>query len=209
MFSLLPVFITGMVISFLGTLPLGTLNISAMQLSIAENTKSAGRFALGVALVEILYVRVSLLSMGWVTAHQGLFRVLEWITVVLFFVLAASSFLAARKKTGEKNNLLLSNKINRFWLGFSMSAVNPVQIPFWFIWSTYLLSTHVLMPTDPSYNLYTAGIGTGTLAGLAVFIFCGRWVVKKIKAGHAFINGLVGIVFFISAIVQLVRLLKN
>ncbi|HEY4148123.1 MAG TPA: LysE family transporter, partial [Chitinophagaceae bacterium] len=185
------------------------LNISAMQIAVEENTKSAWRFALGVALVEILYVRVSLRAMGWVTAHQGLFRLLEWITVVLFLVLATSSFLAARKKTGEKKNLLLNNTINRFWLGFSMSAVNPVQIPFWFIWSTYLLSTHVLVSTNPSYNLYTAGIGTGTLTGLAVFIFCGRWVVKKIKAGHGFINGLVGIIFLISSIVQLIRLLHQ
>lgn len=207
MFNLLPVFSTGMIISFLGTLPPGTLNISAMQVAIAENTKSALRFALGVALVEILYARISLRATGWVTAHEGLFRVLEWITVVLFLVLAVSSFLAARKKRGEKKNLLLNNTINRFWLGLSMSAVNPVQIPFWFIWSTYLLSTHVLVPAAPAYNFYTAGIGIGTLAGLAIFIFCGRWVVKKINAGHRLINGLVGAVFLFSAVIQFIRLL--
>jgi|SRR5882724_9440523 len=207
MFSLLSLFITGMVISFLGTLPPGSLNVSAMQIAVGENVRSAARFALGVALVEIIYVRVSLLAMGWVTAHQSLFRLMEWLTVVLFLVLAASSFLTARKKAGEKKSLLLANTINRFWLGFSMSAVNPVQIPFWFIWSTWLLSTHVLQPTATAYNVYTTGIGIGTLAALALFIFGGRWVVQKINAGHRVINGVVGVVFIVSAVMQLYRLL--
>ena len=81
MFSLLAIFFTGMLISFLGSLPLGSLNVSAMQLAIAENTKNAIRFSLGVALVEILYVRLSLTGIGWVIAHRQWFYTLEWITV--------------------------------------------------------------------------------------------------------------------------------
>jgi threonine/homoserine/homoserine lactone efflux protein len=206
MFSLLRVFMTGMLISFLGTLPLGSLNVSAMQVAVEENVRNAIRFALGVALVEILYVRVSLQAMHWVEAHQLVFRVLEWSTVLLFVVLAVSSFISAGNKAGEKKSLLLGNRLNRFWLGFSMSAVNPVQIPFWFIWSTYLVSTGVLATTGIAYNSYTAGIGLGTLAGLGVFIFGGRWVVRKMKAGHKIINRVVGMVFLVSAIIQLYRL---
>ena len=209
MFSLLRVFIAGMLISFLGTLPLGGLNISAMQIAIEEHTKNAVRFAWGVVLVEVLYVRLSLQAMHWVTAHQPVFRTLEWITVGLFVILGVSSFLAARRKAGEKKSLLLNKTIHRFWLGFSMSAVNPVQIPFWFIWSTYLISIHVLEPGAAAYNSYTIGIGLGTLAGLAVFICFGHWAVQKIKAGHGVINRAVGLVFFVSAIVQFVRLVRE
>jgi threonine/homoserine/homoserine lactone efflux protein len=209
MYSLLRVFMAGMFISFLGTLPLGSLNIAAMQVSIEEQVKSAAKFALGVALVEVLYVRVSLQAIHWVTAHQAIFRTLEWITVVLFVVLAASSFLTARRKTSGKKSLLLNNSIPRFWLGFGMSAINPVQIPFWFIWSTHLVSTQVLTPSGIAYNSYTAGIGLGTLGGLALFIFCGRWMVNKINAGQGVVNMVVGLVFFASAIIQFVRLVRE
>ena len=206
MFSLFRVFMTGMLISFLGTLPPGSLNISAMQVAVEESVRNALRFALGVALVEVLYVRLSLQAVHWVEAHQPVFRVLEWVTVLLFVVLAASSFISAGKKAGEKKNLLLGNRLNRFWLGVSMSAVNPVQIPFWFIWSTYLVSTGVLATTTIAYNGYTVGIGIGTLAGLGVFVFGGRWVIRKMKAGHRIINAVVGGVFLVSAIIQLYRL---
>jgi len=39
--SLFTIFFTGMLISFLGSLPLGSLNVSAMQVAITENNKKA------------------------------------------------------------------------------------------------------------------------------------------------------------------------
>ena len=207
MFSLLTIFFIGMLISFLGSLPLGSLNVSAMQVAITENIKKAIQFSLGVALVEVLYVRLSLKGIDWVIANRRLFYILEWVTVLLFVILAASSFWAARKKNSSSKNVLLNNKMNRFWLGFTMSAINPVQIPFWFIWSTYLISTKVLLPKPSHFNTYTAGIGIGTLAGLALFVFAGKWLLTKLKASHRIINIVVGIVFIISAAIQLYRVL--
>ena len=209
MFELLRVFFTGLGISFLGALPLGVLNVAAMQLSVQENIRAAVRFALGVALVEVLYVRLSLVGMGWVMAHRGLFNALEWITVLLFVILAVSSFRTAGRGGREQKNLLLNNRVSRFWLGFTMSALNPVQIPFWFIWSTYLLSNRLLKPVELHFNLYTAGIGVGTLIALAAFIFGGRWVINKLNASNRAINYAVGAVFIISALVQCWRLLSK
>jgi len=140
-------------------------------------------------------------------AHQRLFHLLQWITVFLFIILAVSSFWAARKKAANAKNILLNNSMNRFWLGFTMSALNPVQIPFWFIWSTYLLSNKILEPTTVQFNVYIVGIGIGTLTGLAVFIFAGRWLSEKLKASNRVINIIVGIVFIISAVIQLYRVL--
>ena len=97
--------------------------------------------------------------------------------------------------------------MHRFWLGFTMSAVNPVQIPFWFIWSAYLFSNKLLLPTQAYYIFYIAGIGTGTLCGLAIFIFAGRWLVNKLHASNRIINIIVGIVFIVSAAIQLYRVL--
>lgn len=204
MYELIRVFFTGLVISLLGALPLGTLNITAMQIAVQENNRNAIQYSIGVALVEILYVRVSLKGMNWVMENQRIFNILEWCTVVLFIVLAVASFLTARKSRDQKN-ILLKNNMNRFFLGLSMSAINPVQIPFWFIWSTYLLSNQFLKSTAWYFNIYTVGIGAGTLAALALFIFAGKWVVNKLNASHRVINIVVGIIFLVSAVIQLYR----
>jgi threonine/homoserine/homoserine lactone efflux protein len=206
MYSGAAVFVTGMLISFLGSLPLGSLNVCAMQIAITEDIRNAVRFSAGVALVEVLYVRLSLKSIGWIIAHQQIFYILEWTTVFVFIIMAASSFRAANRKKGNAKNILLDNNMNRFWLGFTMSAINPVQVPFWFIWSTYLISNKILSTSDWQFNIYTAGIGSGTLLGLALFIVAGRWLLKKLHTSHRVINIIVGIVFIVSAILQLYRL---
>lgn len=202
------IFFTGLIISLLGALPLGSLNVTAMQISVQENSRNAIKYSLGVAIVEIIYVRISLKGMNWVMENERLFYILEWITVFLFIILAVVSFITARKSRDQKN-ILLNNKMKRFFLGFTMSALNPVQIPFWFIWSTYLLSTGVLKPTELQFNFYTIGIGVGTLLGLGVFIFAGKWLVNKLQASHRTINIAVGIIFVISAGIQLYRVINK
>ena len=207
MFDLLSLLGAGLVISFLGSLPLGTLNMAAMQIGIQESTRRALVFALGVAIVELIYVRLSLKGVGWIMANQQVFYWMEWATVVLFLVLGISSILAARKHVENKKNLLLNNSVNRFWLGISMSAINPVQIPFWFMWSSYLYSIKLLRPEALLFNIYTAGIGLGTISGLLLFIFGGRWLVQRLNTGQRTLNFLVGLVFILSALVQLFRIL--
>ena len=73
--KLLRIFWLGMMISFLGTLPLGTLNISAMQIAISDGSRPAVYFALGALLVEIIYVRISLVAMNWITGKKKIFRI--------------------------------------------------------------------------------------------------------------------------------------
>ena len=60
MHPLLKIFFTGMVVSFIGYLPLGTLNIAAMQISVSDGVMAAMLFSFGSLLVEIIYVRISL-----------------------------------------------------------------------------------------------------------------------------------------------------
>jgi LysE type translocator. len=89
------IFTTGMFISFLGTLPLGSMNVAAMQIAVSDGIRPGIYFALGVMIVEMAYVRVSLVAMDWVRKRKKLFRYLEWATVVIIAALAVSSFVAA------------------------------------------------------------------------------------------------------------------
>ena len=82
MFSFINIFTAGMVISFLGSLPLGTLNIAAMQIAVQETVRRALAYALGVAIVEILYVRLSLKGIDWIIANRKVFYILEWVRVL-------------------------------------------------------------------------------------------------------------------------------
>ena len=195
----------GLLVSFLGQLPLGNLTITATQVGLEESFRSAWLFGAGAAIVEMIYLRVALSGMNWVVAHQLFFTILSWIAIVLFLTLGVISFIAASKQTADKKAVLLNNKVNRFVLGITMSAVNPVQIPFWFTWGITLINAGLLQPNNLSYNFFTIGAGTGTIAGLAVYIHAGNWIVKKLKASNKGMNKFMGAVFIFTALIQLYK----
>ncbi|HMT96902.1 MAG TPA: LysE family transporter [Ferruginibacter sp.] len=203
------IFLWGLLISFLGSLPLGTLNVAAMQIGIQESIKDALFFSAGSLMVEMVYVRLSLVGIDWVRKQVKLMKAMEWITLGIILALAIGSFMAAAKDGGDAKNVFLQNNMHRFFLGAFMSAINPVQIPFWFGWSTVLFTKKILEPSRLQYNGYITGIGLGTLLGNAVFIFGGKWLVASIKNSSQYINWVIGGVFTITALLQLWKMLQN
>ena len=207
--KLAKIFIWGLVISFLGSLPLGTLNIAAMQIGIQESIKDAIWFSFGSLLVEMVYVRISLVGIDWVRKQEKLMKVMEWITLAIIVALAIGSFISASKGGGTAKNVMLQNNMHRFLLGMFMCAINPVQIPFWFGWSTVLFSKKILEPKPSQYNSYIVGIGLGTLAGNCVFIFGGKWLVQRIANSEQYLNWVIGSIFTFTALIQFIKIMRK
>jgi threonine/homoserine/homoserine lactone efflux protein len=205
---LVKVFFWGMIVSFLGSLPLGTLNVAAMQISVQESVQNAILFSLGSLSVEMVYVRISLVGINWVRKQKKLFRWMEWITVAIVLALAIGSFAAAMKPHHAKN-VILNNNLNRYVLGVILSAINPVQIPFWFGWSTVLFTRNILKPKNSFYNPYIIGIGLGTLMGNFVFIFGGKWIVQKLNGNQSLLNWIIGGIFAVTAVIFLIKILLH
>lgn len=198
----------GWVLSFLGQLPLGTMSLTATQITVQENFTNAWRYALGVTIVEMIYLRLVLYGVDGIRRHALLFEVLGWLTVVFFVVLAVFSFVSAGRASGKKA-VLLNNNLHRFWLGLSMSALNPAQIPFWFIWSSYFLDIHLLQSDATEFNLFTSGAGLGTLSGLALYMYGGNWLVTKLNTSNRTLNRVMGFIFIIAAAAQLWRMIDR
>ncbi len=204
--KLLRIFFLGLLISLLGSLPLGSLNVMAWRIYNESFLINAVLFSLGVALVEVIYVRISLVAMKWVIRNKKLFRALEWFTIILFVGLAIATFIASGKEE-TKTFYVTDNLVMQFLYGVGLCAINPVQIPFWFLWSTYLISNKKLEPRNDHYNLYCFGIGIGTLLGEAIYMFGGEWLVKTVGANQKNINYFVAGVFLVTALIQLYRVL--
>lgn len=203
------IFFTGMIVSFIGSLPLGSLNVAAMQISITDGYSNAMAFGAGVFLVEMIYVRISLVAMDKIRKQEKILKALEWVTLFIVVALAVSSFAAAAKNDAHAKNILLSNAMPRFVLGLLMSALNPVQIPFWFGWSTILFAKKILLPQNDHYNVYIAGIGLGTFLATCVFIFGGKFIVEKLNATQHTLHLVIGSIFSVTAIIQIWKMVRK
>ncbi|MEO6134633.1 MAG: LysE family transporter [Ginsengibacter sp.] len=207
--ALVKVFFWGMLVSFLGSLPLGTTNVAGMQISIHEGIRPAFYFTFGCIVVEMIYVRISLIGINWIKKQKKLFKWMEWITVAIVLALAIGSFWAALHPSANAGNAMLNNTINRFLLGTMLCAINPVQIPFWFGWSTVLFTKKILIPKNSFYNLYIVGIAIGTFLGSCVFIFGGKYIGEKLNNNHSLLNWIIGGIFALTALILIIKILLH
>ncbi len=196
----------GWLVSFLGQLPLGTMSITATQIAVSEGFSAGWKYSVGVAIIEIVYVRLTVSGVAWIVQHHTFFEAVNWLTVALFLTLGTITLVSALKQQGDKKPVLLNNKLDRFVLGVTMSALNPAQIPFWFVWSSYLINLHVLKTGAEDFNLFSTGCALGTICGLAVYMYGGNWLIVKMKANTKILNIIMGIVFIIAALAQLYRI---
>jgi threonine/homoserine/homoserine lactone efflux protein len=208
MLKLVRVFVAGLFIAFIGMLPLGTQNMAAMQIAITDGMQPAILFALGMVIPDVFYVQVTLLAMQWIQKQQKLFKALEWITLIIVLSLAIANFYAALHPTVEKN-VILSNRVPRFLLGIILNGVNPMQIPFWFGWSTILFTKKILEPSWKQYNIYTAGVAIGMFAGTLVFILGGRLIADKISNNQDALYLIVGVIFTMTALIQIWKMVRK
>ena len=201
MLHLAKLFFIGMLISFLGSLPLATMNVAAIQISISDGINSAILFSLGSLTVEMIYVRISVVAISWIQRQKKLFAILEYATLVIILALAASSFYAALNPE-EQKNVVLSSTLPKFLLGALMCALSPGQIPFWLGWSTVLFAKKILLPRNDNYNSYILGIGIGTFAGNLLFIYGGKLIADNISRNQHIVSWIIGGIFLVTAILQ-------
>jgi threonine/homoserine/homoserine lactone efflux protein len=198
MHPLAKVLLYGLWISLVGTLPLGTLNITSMQISLQETYLQAIYFILGILLVEIIYVRITLLGIEKTINNQKLKTILKTISIIIMLLMTYSCFKIASENTAIPKNAFLNINIHRFLLGAFMSAVNPFQFPFWIGWSAILFEKKVLIKSNSYYNFYIIGIGIGTLLGNLLFVLLGHFIKDSYVTFNRSINFGLGIFYLIS-----------
>ena len=84
-------FIAGLLISLTGSIPLGNLNIAAMQIA-ATNTYRAFWFAVGVVLVGMAYLAVTLSLLGTFNVGSKQLFCFRLGSVALLLIMAIASF---------------------------------------------------------------------------------------------------------------------
>lgn len=193
--------LVGLLVSFLGSLPLGTMNIAAIRIAVYDGTANAFIYSFGSLLAELLYVRLVLVAMHWVRTQYKLFRFLEWVTLLVIVALALGSLIAAIKPAGDIN-VYEGHVSHPFIWGLLISITNPLHIPFWLGWTTVLVNKNMLPATKSAYRFYMIGIGVGTITGFMVFIYGGKYFAHQLKEHQQVMSAVIGLVLLVTACIQ-------
>ena len=201
--------LVGFVVSFVGTLPLGILNLVALNISINQGYHASVIYILGVVAYEILVIQLMFWGAKWLLSKQKLLIYIRLFTVLFLLGCAYSSW------TGQ----IVGNEIgyhthqfmigtNPFLLGVGMSFLNPLQFPFWAGWNVYLIANKWLKPEKPI--AFLIGAASGTFCGMLLFVATAQYVITKTHASNWFsINQMFGAIFLVLAGFQLIAIVRN
>ncbi len=210
MLSFLLSFFSGYLTSLVGTLIPGGLNATAMEITVSKGKKAGLLFGLGAAVVEIIYIRLTLFGMAFFVKRQLLFDILEWSMAVLFFAAGVYTFIRSfgkpKKKKVRKAQKENSGR-NAFLLGMALKAVNPAQFGFWIFWSTYLISQNLLKPDSIHHTVFVLGLGSATFTGYALYVYFGEYIQSKSFFTQKRFDRVVGIFLCVASLLWVARML--
>ncbi|HEX2607607.1 MAG TPA: LysE family transporter [Flavisolibacter sp.] len=195
----------GAFISFLGSLPPGTMNIMAIHISYKNGAAAGWIYAVGSMLAELLVVILALAGLRRLLRFQALLRWLEGLTLLLLLAMSAGSFYTAAQPPSYSMALQVPEG-TPFWIGVFLSLTNPLHIPFWMGWTTLLLQKKRLKAGRRNYVFYITGIGIGTMAGFLVFIAGGPFLMLQFMKQAPVLHLSIGIALLVTALVQLYKM---
>ena len=196
MYKIVKVCFSGLLISFLGALPLGSLNITAFDISASQSVYNALLFSFAAIFVELFYVRLTLWGSKKIVLEGKKLYIVLSLAISLLLYLSISSLLIAYNGVEIASSKSVVPKITSpILLGLLLSAFNPLQIPFWLTWNKVLESKKILEHKTSSFVSYMFGIGMGTLIGLLVFIYAGKLIVTSYSNYAQISNLLLGLLY--------------
>lgn len=208
--KLLRIGFTGLLISFLGSLPLGTLNITAFQIAMFQDISRAFWFAIAVVLIELVLVRLTLNWSGTIDLRSKIFFYTLPLAAIALFYLSVSSFVSINHGSVMNTDFNLIPMIkSSFVLGVLLSILNPMHVPFWMGWNNILIIQKRLDSTRGMHSSYMFGIGLGSMGGFMLFILLGQFIFKNLNQYHYIISIIMGMVYLCFSIYILFTFYKN
>ena len=163
-------FFVGFAVSFVGSIPLGYLNVIGFEIYNHTGLGNVISYLLGVISVEVLVIYFTLIFAEQLVNNKKLLRFIEGFSVVFMFVLAYVFYNSATKTTTETTVFDEYREQTPFFVGLFFSALNFIQIPFWVGWNLYLLNGKYITMTSYKKYFYVMGTLIGTFFGMLALI---------------------------------------
>lgn len=193
-----------MIISFTGSLPLGTLNLTVANFSFAGDLQGAAMFSVAAIFIEMLLVRIALMAVQQLEKLKRLVLYFNLIAGAVLLLLAFNSLSAAWEQLEFRAELPFTD-LHPLVLGLLLSIINPLHVPFWIGWTAVLKSKYVLDDNHTSQNFYVLAIGLGTAMAFGLYALAGRFLIDHLLQQHVLLNWVVGGTLLVTALAQLYK----
>lgn len=162
--------IVGFIVSFLGSLPLGYLNIIGVEIFSKLGINSLVSYLAGVIIIEAVVIYCTVMFSTQLAENTKLMKSIDFFAV-FFLLLIAYLFYAYSNQTTQDHNYLEDYiHYSPFLIGMVLCGLNFLQIPFWMGWNLYLMNAQYIILSKKLKFHYILGTLVGTFFGMLVVI---------------------------------------
>lgn len=195
----------GFLISLMGALPLGYINVIGLQILLEQGSWAVVSFISGIVFIEFFVLKAVSFGAKWLVQQRKLLLFIDAFTIVFFSAIAYYFF----SNINSGTNFSLSQlKLAQFpfILGLLLNSLNFIQWPYWSGIYIYLFRTEKLDPKCNDNSLFIMGAMIGTLAGMLIFAHTGKYFLIESKAQFGkYLNIVFAVLFSGLALGQIVK----
>ncbi len=195
-------FLLGLAVNFAGYVPFGNVNLTVVQLTINRSIKDAMYFIATFSIIEFFFTYGIMYFADWFANQTKFIYWMDWVLILVFFVFAFRSWNNSRK---EKYVNYSHRESIKYAILFGF--LNPMQIPFWLIIGTYLISHKLILLGNFALILFSIGSCFGAFFCLLTYAKFSKYLHEKFSFSSKIVNRSISVVFFTLGIIHLSKML--
>ncbi len=164
-------------ISYIGSIPPGTINVSVMQLSMHKKHRAAIFFALAASIVEFVYTGITVQFHLYLNSHPEIAIYFQIITALALIILGISNLFSNSTSSSVTVKTEVTGR-HGFVRGLVIALLNPMTIPFWLAITTYLENDGIIELSTFGFWSYLIGLSSGTFVLLLTVDWLGKRFVQ-------------------------------
>ncbi|MFD2147992.1 lysine transporter LysE [Mucilaginibacter antarcticus] len=184
-------FFLGLTANFIGYIPPGNINLTLVRITVNRGMQHAMQFIIAFSVIEFFFTFFIMHAAKWLASQVHLDVVIDWVMFALFAVLAVITWLARTKPSKTRYSEHASIKY-----GVILGIVNPMQVPFWMIFGTYLITHEWIVVGTIALIIFSLGSAAGSFLCLFLYARFARYIQSKFALSNRIFNTAIAILFF-------------
>jgi len=190
---LFKIFFAAFGVSFLGSLPLGTITTTSLQLTVSGKITSAVLFTLATVFVEMAVVLLLLKKFKMGNFSDKIEKSIYPFAILFILFLAVKAFFD--DPSGSYGVQAIEGLNSAFLLGIVIGILNPLQIPYWLAWNNFFLKKRLVNESLAAVSTYIFAIGLASFLAVGVYIIGGTYITKYYEEYNYILNIIFGIIY--------------
>ena len=207
--SLTITFFLGLIVTLIGVIPPGLLNMTAAKISLKEGYIRGIVFSIGVSTTVLAQTYIAVLFARYLSNHPDIIDVLQRVALVIFILLSVYYLFIAKENPQSSKDLNNRSKRNRFFFGMFLASLNMFAIPYQAYMSITLASFGWMNFDKTNIISYVSGAATGTFVMLYIYIFFFDKIKSQKITSHKNMNLFIGIITAVVALFTLINVIKE